>query len=104
MFKWFSILEKNKLKKRQIICINGIYILIIKINDKLYAIEDNCPHQDMPINKGKIKDGNITCPFHNAEFCIKTGLIKNTLSIENLNVFKLKTTKENIQIKVNFVC
>ena len=58
----------------------------------------------MPINKGKILNEKIVCPFHKASFCIKTGLIKNTLSIDDLNIFKLKLKKNKIKIKINISC
>ena len=107
MFKWFKIFNLNKLKKsnRMIFYINGVYILILRINNKFFAFEDNCPHQNMPINKGKIlKNKFIVCPFHNASFCIKTGLTKKNLSIDNLNAFKLKFNNNSVSIKVFISC
>ena len=102
MFKWFA-LDLNLRKKKHNIYLNGKNIIILKINKKFFAIEDNCPHQNMPINKGTILDNNIICPFHDASFCIQTGLINNTLSIDNLNIFKIKTKNQKIKIKIGFI-
>lgn len=104
MFKWFYIKINSKLNKKRVIYLNGTYLILTKFKDKFFALEDNCPHQNMPINKGKINHNTITCPFHNASFCIETGLIKNTLSINNLNIFKLKIKNNKIKIKVKFTC
>ena len=104
MLKWFKILNKNNIKEKTIIYIHGIYILLIKKNNKYFAIEDNCPHQNMPINKGRIMNNILTCPFHNASFCIKTGKIKDTLSISDLNIFKIKIKKNKIKIQIKFSC
>ena len=107
MFKWFKIIDLNESKKknRMIFYINGIYLLVLKINNKFFAFEDNCPHQNMPINKGKILNNEIIiCPFHNAFFCIKTGLTKKNLSIDNLNTFKLKFNQNSISIKIFISC
>lgn len=102
MFKWFT-LDLNLKKNTHNVHLNGKNIIILKINEKFFAIEDNCPHQNMPINKGKILDNNIVCPFHDASFCIQTGLVNNTLSIDNLNIFKIKTQNQKIKIKIEFI-
>ena len=104
MLKWFAVAYETSIKQKLIIQINGIYIVLIKINGNIFAIEDNCPHQNMPINKGNILHDNIICPFHNASFCIKSGLINNTLSIDNLNIFKVRIKNNKIKIKIDFTC
>ena len=104
MFKWFKIINTDQINRKKVIYLNGMHILVIKIKKKYYAIEDNCPHQNMPINKGKISKENITCPFHNARFCIKNGFIENTLSINNLNIFKLRIIKDSIELRIDFIC
>ena len=104
MFKWFTIINEKNTRKKKVIYLNGVYIVLIKIGNKFFAIEDNCPHQNMPISKGKILQKNIICPFHNASFCIETGIIQNTLSIGNLNSFKVKVKNNKIKIKVGFAC
>lgn len=49
-------------------------ILVFKLDDGFYATQSNCTHLFLPLKKGKIIDGcKLQCPFHRAQFDIKTG-------------------------------
>ena len=34
-------------------------------NDKLYALEDTCPHLGGPLSEGIVHGNSVTCPLHN---------------------------------------
>lgn len=54
--------------------IQGENILVFKLDDGFYATQSNCTHLFLPLKKGKIIDGcKLQCPFHRAQFDIKTG-------------------------------
>ena len=40
---------------------------------KIYALEDNCTHARIPISGGWVENGCAHCPWHGAEFDLKTG-------------------------------
>lgn len=71
--------------------------LIIKIdNEEVLVVENVCPHEYLPLDNGKVENGIITCPFHGAKFCLKTGEIKAPPAYENLNSYKTKVDANNI--------
>ena len=53
--------------------VNGESILVFRLEDGFYATQSRCTHLFKSMEKGKVIDGNIRCPLHRAEFCIKTG-------------------------------
>jgi nitrite reductase/ring-hydroxylating ferredoxin subunit len=53
--------------------VNGKKIIISKINGKHCAIENKCPHLGLPLAKGKVENGVITCPFHGSKFDLCSG-------------------------------
>jgi nitrite reductase (NADH) small subunit len=42
-------------------------------DDKVYALEDKCPHRDGPLSQGIVHDSCVTCPLHNWVICLETG-------------------------------
>jgi len=48
-------------------------LVLIKTNGRVHALENKCPHLNMPLGRGKIENGEITCPFHGSKFNIETG-------------------------------
>ena len=48
-------------------------ILLIRHQGKIHALENRCPHLGMPLEKGNVEDGVITCPWHGSSFDVATG-------------------------------
>ena len=48
-------------------------IIVTRVNNELKAYSAKCPHMGMPLSKGKVVSGTVTCKFHGAEFDLATG-------------------------------
>jgi nitrite reductase/ring-hydroxylating ferredoxin subunit len=48
-------------------------IALFYSNDKIYAIDNRCPHMGFPLHGSTCKDGIVTCPWHHARFDIASG-------------------------------
>jgi len=48
-------------------------IAIFKHNKKIYAIQNNCPHQNAELVTGYIKNNKIYCALHHWAFDIESG-------------------------------
>ncbi len=54
----------------------GENILIFKLDDGYYATQSKCTHLFFPLKNGKIIEGcKVRCPFHHAEFDIRSGQV-----------------------------
>ncbi len=52
----------------------GEKILVFRLEDGFYATQSKCTHLFAPLKNGAIVEGcRIKCPFHRAEFDIRTG-------------------------------
>jgi nitrite reductase/ring-hydroxylating ferredoxin subunit len=52
---------------------DGVSLVLVKSGDAVHALENKCPHLNLPLGKGKIVDNEIVCPFHGSRFNIETG-------------------------------
>ena len=41
--------------------------------DRIYAIENRCPHKNGPLAEGIVHGNSVTCPLHNWVFDLATG-------------------------------
>ena len=48
-------------------------VLLIRVGDQYFAIEDVCTHDGQPLTDGCIEDGAIICPRHGARFDLQSG-------------------------------
>ena len=75
----------------------------------IFAIKNKCPHMDLPLDIGQITDdGTILCPYHNSEFCFKSGEVRKWVGLqpkevekecEPLSVIQTKKDESYIWIK-----
>ena len=59
--------------RAKMFCIDKERIAIFKTNNKLFAINNVCKHQNGPLGEGKIIDGCITCPWHGYQYLPNNG-------------------------------
>ncbi|NLT51179.1 MAG: Rieske (2Fe-2S) protein [Ignavibacteria bacterium] len=102
---YFNICKESDLveNKGKRFIFNDIEIAVFKYNNKIYALNNFCPHQlSSVLYKGFIEDGFITCPLHGWQFNLADGFIKGgkngvksyDVKIENGNVFINITEKK----------
>ncbi len=60
--------------------IDGTNVLLYRREDGYYATQRRCSHMRLPLDKGKIEDDVVQCPFHRARFNIKTGEVQSWAS------------------------
>ncbi|MBE9225066.1 Rieske (2Fe-2S) protein [Phormidium sp. LEGE 05292] len=61
--------EKGQLLVR----LNQQTIALFYSNDRVYAIDNRCPHMGFPLHGSVCKDGIVTCPWHYARFDLASG-------------------------------
>lgn len=48
-------------------------IVFAKVEDKIYAFNDRCPHKGFPLHKGSLEGHTLTCAYHGGKFDIRSG-------------------------------
>lgn len=56
-----------------VVDVKGAEIALFKVDDNVYAIENECPHREGPLGDGDLDGEIVTCPFHAWEINVRTG-------------------------------
>lgn len=48
-------------------------ILWAKVDGKIYALNNRCPHRGFPLHKGKLEGCTLTCAYHGGKFDVRSG-------------------------------
>ncbi len=48
------------------------------LDDRIFALENRCPHKDGPLSQGIIHGHAVTCPLHNWRISLETGKAMGT--------------------------
>lgn len=55
------------------VSVAGRAYLIARVEDRFYAVEDNCSHEDYPLSYGCLDGKRIKCSLHGSRFSLETG-------------------------------
>ena len=80
--------------------VEGESILLINIDEHVYAYADACPHQNSRLSEGNLIDKTLRCARHHWEFDVCTG---RGINPQNacLRMFQVKIDGEDILVDVN---
>lgn len=53
--------------------VNGNSILLVNVDDRVYAYADECPHQKSRLSEGTLMGTTLRCARHHWEFDVCTG-------------------------------
>lgn len=67
-----SELADGKMKK---VNIGDSDVLIARIDDEFFAVNNKCPHMGGDLSKGTLEGTIITCPRHHSQFDVTTGQV-----------------------------
>ena len=73
---WVAVGSLNDIPRRGARCVkNGEMTIAVfrTADDRVFALEDRCPHRNGPLSQGIVHDGCVTCPLHNWVISLKTG-------------------------------
>jgi nitrite reductase (NADH) small subunit len=74
---WFEVGAIDDIPRRGTRCVrNGDMTIALfrTADDRIFALEDKCPHRGGPLSQGIVHDGCVTCPLHNWVISLETGL------------------------------
>ena len=78
-------------------------ILLIRLNNVLYALSPRCPHQSADLSAGFLKGFNLVCPMHGAEFDIRTGSMSNPPGFKSLHSYPVSEDSGQVFITLDAI-
>lgn len=80
----------------------GVEICLAVTEDgALYALRNNCSHEDFPLSEGEIQDGQIECAWHGARFDLATGRALALPAIRPVKTYPVKLEEDEVFVDVS---
>ena len=78
---------------------DGGNVAVFRLPDgSIRAVDNACPHEGYPLSKGDVRDGLITCPWHNYKFALADG--RCVKGDEDVRCFDVRVDDGLVQIDV----
>lgn len=73
---WTPIGQLSDIPQRGARCVKtpaGRIAVFRTVDDRVFAIDDRCPHKGGPLSQGIVHGTAVTCPLHNWVISLETG-------------------------------
>ncbi len=71
---------------------------LARLNGKVTALDNECPHHGGPLGQGMIEGGKVVCPWHAYAFDVATGVCDEPK--ERVRVYQVMTVGDDVLVKV----
>ena len=81
--------------------VDGLAVAVVKHDDEVFAIEDECSHAAVPLSDGDVEDCTIECFLHGSRFDLRTGKPTGLPATEPVPVFPVLINGDDVLIDLN---
>jgi len=84
---------------KKIVEVDGVLVVLVNLDGRLYAIEDVCTHDGGPLGEGKLDGCELICPRHGARFDVRTGAATRMPAIEPAPTYEVRVEDDVVLIE-----
>ena len=77
---------------------DGEPICLVRVEGTIYAFTDNCTHISGPLSDGTLEGCAITCPWHLAQFDVRTGKVLRGPARQDILTYPVKIEENAVFI------
>jgi nitrite reductase/ring-hydroxylating ferredoxin subunit len=80
--------------------IAGRSIAVFNVGGTLFAIDAKCTHVGGPLERGAVRDGTVTCPWHGSQFELATGAVKRGPAAQPVRSYRVRSEGTALAIDI----
>jgi nitrite reductase/ring-hydroxylating ferredoxin subunit len=80
--------------------VQGMRIAVFNVDGAFYALDDECPHAGGPLSEGHVKECKVTCPWHEAEFDLKTGAVLTPPAFDGVKSYRVVVEGNDVRVEI----
>ena len=98
-FQKFAEVSEIPAGGRKSLVIEGRAVLLFRIGEDFYAVDDVCSHDGQPLTDGDLVGTSIECPRHGARFDVRTGKALCMPAVEPIAVYEVQVSGNDVLIR-----
>ena len=75
-------------------------IVLANVDGDLYALENRCSHQDLPLSDGELEGDRLECLYHGARFDVFKGKAIQLPAIKPVTTYAVELRGQEIYVQV----
>jgi nitrite reductase/ring-hydroxylating ferredoxin subunit len=74
-------------------------VLVVKLEDRYYAIDGWCSHMRAPLDRGQVVGNTIRCPVHGAVFDLESGKVLRNPQAKDMRTYPVTVEGEEVFVQ-----
>lgn len=75
-------------------------VLVFRIGDDFYAVEDVCSHDGQPLTEGTLEGFAVECPRHFARFDVRSGKPLCMPAVEPIATYEVRVQGDDVLLQL----
>lgn len=76
----------------------GRLVCLARVDDHIYAVDDDCTHISGPLDQGELDGCVLTCPLHLACFDVRTGKVLRGPARDDLPTYAVRIEGDDVLV------
>ena len=81
--------------------LDGVKIVLAHVGDRVFALQDQCTHEEFPLSSGELVGGQVTCTLHGARFDLETGAPRALPAVRPVRTYEARVEGEDVQVRID---
>lgn len=79
--------------------VEGEKIMLANVGGRIYALHDQCSHEEFALSEGELSNGQVTCILHGARFDLETGAPRALPAVKPVRTYEARVEGDEIQVR-----
>ena len=75
-------------------------VAIIRVGGEIFALQDVCSHEEVPLSEGDIYDHTVECWLHGSCFDLRTGKPTSPPATKPVPTYRVKTYGDDVYVSL----
>jgi 3-phenylpropionate/trans-cinnamate dioxygenase ferredoxin component len=80
--------------------VGDLPIAVIQAGGEVYALRDECSHEEVPLSEGEVYDHTVECWLHGSCFDLRTGASTGPPATEPVPVYPVKVDGGDVYVAI----
>jgi len=97
---FFKVAKASEISRGEMIIVFNDLVAVANAEGKFYAFGNICPHAGGPIGDGMLEGCIVECPWHAAQWDLRTGEALTALATADIPLFEVRVVDDDVEIKL----
>ncbi len=79
----------------------GLPVAVVRADGEVFALHDECSHEEVPLSQGEIYDHTVECWLHGSCFDLRTGKPTGPPASKPVATYKVKIDGDDVLVAVS---